>query len=96
MLTVFCSPSRYTQGSNATLSLGKEMATLGLAGPALIVAGKSAIRTGDYVSDQAPVVVVMGRYDRCLLHTRMLRKKRFNFPQLDAKAAKFELMVLSA
>ncbi len=43
MLTVFCSPSRYTQGSNATLSLGKEMATLGLAGPALIVAGKSAI-----------------------------------------------------
>ena len=43
MLTVFCSPSRYTQGSNATLSLGKEMATLGLAGPALIVAGKTAI-----------------------------------------------------
>lgn len=43
MLTVFCSPSRYTQGSNATLSLGKEMATLGLAGPALMVAGKSAI-----------------------------------------------------
>jgi glycerol dehydrogenase len=43
MLTVFCSPSRYTLGANATLSLGKEMATLGLAGPALIVAGKSAI-----------------------------------------------------
>jgi glycerol dehydrogenase len=44
MLTVFCSPSRYTQGSNATLSLGKEMGVLGLTGPALIVAGKSAIR----------------------------------------------------
>jgi glycerol dehydrogenase len=44
MLTVFCSPSRYTQGSNSTLSLGKEMATLGLTGPVLIVAGNSAIR----------------------------------------------------
>jgi glycerol dehydrogenase len=43
MLTVFCSPSRYTQGSNSTLSLGREMVTLGLAGPALIVAGKTAI-----------------------------------------------------
>jgi glycerol dehydrogenase len=45
MLTVFCSPSRYTQGSNATLSLGKEMATLGLDGPVLILAGKSAINS---------------------------------------------------
>jgi glycerol dehydrogenase len=44
MLKVFCSPSRYTQGSNSTLSLGKEMATLGLAGPALILASNSAIR----------------------------------------------------
>jgi glycerol dehydrogenase len=44
MLTVFCSPSRYTQGRNATLSLGKEMLTLGLAGPVLVVAGNSAIR----------------------------------------------------
>jgi glycerol dehydrogenase len=44
MLTVFCSPSRYTQGRNATLSLGKEMLTLGLSGPVLIVAGNSAIR----------------------------------------------------
>lgn len=43
MLTVFCSPRRYTQGANSTLSLGKEMATLGLPGPALIVAGKTAI-----------------------------------------------------
>jgi len=43
MLTVFCSPSRYTQGCNSTLSLGREMATMGLAGPALIVAGKTAI-----------------------------------------------------
>jgi glycerol dehydrogenase len=44
MLSVFCSPSRYTQGKNATASLGKEMAALGLKGPALIVAGRSAIR----------------------------------------------------
>jgi len=43
MLSVFCSPSRYTQGKNATASLGQEMARLGLEGPALIVAGKSAI-----------------------------------------------------
>src|SRR2546429_3286435 len=43
MLSVFCSPTRYTQGKNATASLGQEMAGLGLEGPALIVAGKSAI-----------------------------------------------------
>src|SRR5215831_10915043 len=43
MHTVFCSPSRYTQGTNSTLFLGKEMATLGLPDPALIVAGKTAI-----------------------------------------------------
>jgi glycerol dehydrogenase len=44
MLSVFCSPSRYTQGRNATEALGKEMVGLGLHGPALIVAGKSAVR----------------------------------------------------
>src|SRR5713101_374955 len=43
MLSVFCCPSRYTQGKNATASLGPEMARLGLEGPALIVAGRSAI-----------------------------------------------------
>jgi glycerol dehydrogenase len=43
MLTVFCSPSRYTQGPDATLSLGAEMATLGLNGPVLLLAGSSAI-----------------------------------------------------
>ena len=42
MLSVFCSPTRYTQGKNATTSLGREMATLGMEGPALIVAGRSA------------------------------------------------------
>jgi len=42
MLSVFSSPCRYTQGKNATASLGLEMKTLGLEGPALIVAGKSA------------------------------------------------------
>lgn len=44
MLRIFCSPSRYTQGQNATESLGAEMAVLGLAGPALLVAGSSATR----------------------------------------------------
>ncbi len=43
MLSVFCSPNRYTQGENATECLGQEMAALGLAGPALIVAGRSAV-----------------------------------------------------
>jgi glycerol dehydrogenase len=43
MLSVFCSPSRYTQGKNATAALGREMAGLGLRGPALLVAGRSAI-----------------------------------------------------
>lgn len=44
MLKVFCSPSRYTQGRNATAALGRELTTLGLGGPALIVAGHSAVR----------------------------------------------------
>jgi glycerol dehydrogenase len=43
MLSVFCAPSRYTQGKNATQFLGQEMAVLGLVGPALIVAGRSAV-----------------------------------------------------
>ena len=44
MLKVFCSPARYTQGPDATLQLGTEMRNLGLQGPALIVAGRSALR----------------------------------------------------
>jgi glycerol dehydrogenase len=44
MLSVFCSPGRYTQGKNATASLGGEMLGLGLRGPALVVAGRSAGR----------------------------------------------------
>lgn len=44
MLSVFCSPSRYTQGKNATAFLGMEMAGLGLRGPALIVGSRSPIR----------------------------------------------------
>lgn len=42
MLSVFSSPSRYTQGMNATRVLGKEMAGLDIHGPALIAAGRSA------------------------------------------------------
>jgi glycerol dehydrogenase len=42
MLSIFCSPARYTQGKNATAFLGREMVTLGMEGPALIVAGRSA------------------------------------------------------
>src|SRR6187200_1606595 len=44
MLKVFCAPARYTQGPNATEQLGQEIRNLGLEGPALIVAGRSAIR----------------------------------------------------
>lgn len=44
MLSVFTSPARYTQGKNATAALGREMTSLGLTGPALIVAGTSAAR----------------------------------------------------
>ena len=44
MLSVFSSPSRYTQGKNATASLGEEMVNLGLKGPVLILAGRSAQR----------------------------------------------------
>lgn len=44
MLTAFSAPSHYVQGKNATAALGREMKRLGLEGPALIVAGKSAIR----------------------------------------------------
>jgi glycerol dehydrogenase len=44
MLSVFCSPCRYTQGPNATASLGQEMVTLGLRGPALIVAEPHAVQ----------------------------------------------------
>ena len=41
MLSVFSSPSRYTQGPNATLSLGSEMKRIGLQGPAFVLAGSS-------------------------------------------------------
>lgn len=44
MLATFCSPSRYTQGRDATAALGREMKTLGLAGPAVILASRSADR----------------------------------------------------
>lgn len=44
MLSVFCSPSRYVQGKNATTCLGREMAGLGLPGPVFLIAGRSAIR----------------------------------------------------
>jgi glycerol dehydrogenase len=43
MLSVFCSPSRYTQGRGATRELGHEMRALGLEGRALIIAGKTVI-----------------------------------------------------
>jgi glycerol dehydrogenase len=43
MLQVFCAPSRYTQGRNATAHLGDEIDNLDLKGPALIVGGRTAI-----------------------------------------------------
>ena len=44
MLSVFSCPSRYTQGKDATQQLGQEMVSLGLGGPALIMAGRTAIK----------------------------------------------------
>lgn len=44
MLKVFCSSSRYTQGPHATEQLGAEIRALGLDGPAIVIAGRSAIR----------------------------------------------------
>ena len=38
MLSVFCSPSRYVQGRDATAQLGEHLAHCGLTGPAYIVA----------------------------------------------------------
>jgi glycerol dehydrogenase len=43
MLSVFTSPSRYTQGRGATAALGREMNALGLEGPVLIIGGKTVI-----------------------------------------------------
>jgi glycerol dehydrogenase len=44
MLSVFCSPSRYTQGKGATAALGRELTSLGLEDPVLFVAGRTAIK----------------------------------------------------
>ncbi|MBA4188445.1 MAG: glycerol dehydrogenase [Planctomycetaceae bacterium] len=44
MLAVFTAPARYVQGKDATESLGREMQTVGLTGPALVVAGASAAK----------------------------------------------------
>lgn len=38
MLSVFCSPSRYVQGRDATAKLGDQMRKVGLVGPAYVVA----------------------------------------------------------
>lgn len=42
MISIYCSPSRYVQGPNATASLGSEMSKLGLTGNTFILSGKSA------------------------------------------------------
>lgn len=42
MISVFCAPSRYTQGKHATRRLGREMKGLGLEGPVFVLAGRSA------------------------------------------------------
>ncbi len=41
MHAIFCAPSRYTQGPDATHSLGAELATLRLQGPVLVVTSRS-------------------------------------------------------
>ena len=49
MLSVFCAPSRYVQGREATKFLGDEMQKLGLAERTLIIASRSARRHLDSV-----------------------------------------------
>jgi glycerol dehydrogenase len=44
MLSVFCSPSRYVQGRDATSKLGIEIDALGLGKRACLIAGRSAIK----------------------------------------------------
>jgi len=44
MLSVFCAPSRYVQGKNATASLASEMAKFGWSGKVMIIAGRSAAK----------------------------------------------------
>jgi len=44
MLSVFCAPSRYVQGRDATASLPRELIRLGVGGPCLIVASPTAHR----------------------------------------------------
>lgn len=41
MHAIFCAPSRYTQGPDATQALGAELATLRLPGPVLVVTSRS-------------------------------------------------------
>lgn len=52
MLSMFCAPSRYVQGRNATDKLGDEMIKLGLKGKAMIVAGRAARRNLSHVWQQ--------------------------------------------
>ncbi|MBX9666810.1 MAG: glycerol dehydrogenase [Candidatus Obscuribacterales bacterium] len=44
MLSVFCSPTRYVQGRDATASLGSEIEKLGLGKKACLVASRSALK----------------------------------------------------
>ncbi len=44
MLSVFCSPSRYVQGRDATRNLGSEIDALGLGKRACLIAGKQALK----------------------------------------------------
>jgi glycerol dehydrogenase len=43
MLNVFCSPSRYVQGVDATLELGQELLFLNISGPILIVSTRHSV-----------------------------------------------------
>jgi glycerol dehydrogenase len=52
MLKVFCAPSRYVQGRDATSELGTQLRAVGLAGPAYIVASdRAAAMLGPQWSD---------------------------------------------
>ena len=56
MHRVFCSPLRHVQGDGVTTRLAAEMGVIGLAGPVLVVAGRSAAKelAAVWGADQVP------------------------------------------
>lgn len=67
MLATFCAPSRYVQGRNATAELGTQMKSVGLAGPAYVLASRRIHEQLDQVwarsLHSAGIEFVVGEFD---------------------------------